>query len=250
MLNCTPVFACSPCSYVQVCSGKDRKTHVCLFDIISLTCLNPAVHFFKKVNFFSMSFHSSASLIPPPTRTHKHGKSPLHPPVSPPFFCFMSLRHGRKSRDSCQIPPLHIIIHTLCWNSDSITHSFLTAHIVAPLSFQRAPSLPLAFFLPANSLFLPARRWDKGRKADNISCCIGLFISLCRLPHSIFSSFGYICRAVAPDLEPKRSDGGAAVPGSTPTINGPRMNTKWLWGWKEGRNFTLSLRARQLGTFS
>lgn len=127
----------------------------------------------KSQLFFHTSFHSSTSLIPFREHTlahaHKHRKSPLHPPVSLPlFFCFMSLKwlHGREAKgELSDSSSPHHYPHFVLELSVSLTHFVSHCPCCRSSSFQHAPSLPPSFFLPANSLFLLARRWDKGRKA-------------------------------------------------------------------------------------
>lgn len=136
--------------------------------MISLTVLNPTV---KKGNIFhahKVIFPLLCSLF---HHTHTHSRTPTQtdtpppsskPPLPLPLFHVIKVSARPcwpqatclfirgKRRESCQIPLLHIIIHSLCQNS--VSHSsFLTAHIVSPLSLM--PSLPPFSFLSPTLYF-------------------------------------------------------------------------------------------------
>lgn len=120
----------------------------------------------------------------------------------------MSLKwlHGREAKGelSDSSSPHHYphfvlelcLPHALRFSLPTLSLLFLSTCTITP---------PL--FFPSRQLFVFTRPalGQREESAPDISCYMGLFISLRQLPHFIFSSFGYICRAVTADLEAKRS---------------------------------------------
>lgn len=186
MLSCAPVFVCSLCSCAQVGFGGDRNTSACLFAIISLTCLNPIVHF-KIVNVFPHFFPllcSSFSTKNTHRHTHTHTnitKVPwTHQSPSPFLLHVIEVAAQAGSQGRVVRFLLSTSLSALCAGTlfPSRT-SFFTAHIVTPLPFNllhHSPSLLLA----SHQFFVSTRPALEQRKesAPAIICCKGLLITL------------------------------------------------------------------------
>lgn len=180
-----PAFVCSPCSCTQVSVAGDRNTNVCIFAIISLTCLNATVNF-KIVNLFPHLFPLLCSPFSTEnTHSHMHtniAKIPWTHQSPSPFFLLHVIEVAARAGSQRRVVRflLSTSLSALCAGTlfPSRT-SFLTAHVVAPLPFNllhRSPSLLLAshhFFVFTRPAF-----GQRKESAPGISCFMGLLITL------------------------------------------------------------------------
>lgn len=165
MLNCTPVLLCSLCSCTQACFGGDRNTNVCIFAIISLTCLSLTVHFKNSQPFSTLL------------------STPLLPTSLPPFFFFYVIEVAARAGSQGRVVRFlrSTSLSALCAGTLFPSRTwFLTAHIVAPLPFNLLHHSRSLLCLASHQFFVITRPALGQRKKNthNISCCMGLLITL------------------------------------------------------------------------
>lgn len=149
-------------AHTPKCVLEGTEIHVCLFAVISVTCLNPAVHFQKKKSqlFFHTSFHSSASLIPLRThtgaRTQTSQESPAPTSLPPPIFLLHVIEVAARAGSQGRVVRflLSTSLSALCAGTLSPSRtSFLTAHVVTPLPFNMHHHSPPLFSFPPTLCF-------------------------------------------------------------------------------------------------